>query len=98
MIYGCSYKNCAVAIVVPDVEALETWAKANGKQVDEVYENQEEYAKLVIDSINEVAKEKKFSSLEKPKEIYLTKEPFSIENDILTPTLKLKRNIGKKVY
>jgi len=51
-----------------------------------------------MDSMHEVAKHEKFHSYEEPKEIYLTKEPFSIENDILTPTLKLKRNIGKKVY
>jgi len=28
----------------------------------------------------------------------LLKEPFSIENDILTPTMKLKRNVAKKHY
>ena len=52
----------------------------------------------MLDSINEVAKAKKFSGLEKPKEIYLTSDPFSVENDILTPTFKMKRNVGKKVY
>lgn len=51
-----------------------------------------------MDSIAEVAKEKKFSSLEKPKEIFLTNDPFTVENDILTPTFKMKRNVGKKVY
>ena len=98
MVYGDSFKNCAVAIVVPDEVSLATWAKANGKEADEVYEDQAEYAKVVLDSINEVAKAKKFNSLEKPKEIYITKEPFSIENDMLTPTFKMKRNVGKKLY
>ena len=98
MIYGDSFKNCAVAIVVPDEASLATWAKANGKEPADVYENQDEYCKVVLDSINEVAKAKKFNSLEKPKEIYLTKEAFSVENDILTPTFKMKRNVGKKIY
>ena len=92
MVYGNSYKNCAVAIIVPDEQALETWAKANGKSSADVYADQAEYCKVVMDSINEVAKAKKFNSLEKPKEIYLTSEPFSVENDILTPTFKMKRN------
>ena len=92
MVYGNSYKNCAVAILVPDEQALETWAKANGKSSADVYADQAEYCKVVMDSINEVAKAKKFNSLEKPKEIYLTSEPFSVENDILTPTFKMKRN------
>ena len=98
MVYGDSFKNCAVAIVVPDEAALANWAKANGKEPADVYNEQTEYAKVVLDSINEVAKDKKFNSLEKPKEIFLTADPFSVENDILTPTFKLKRNIGKKVY
>lgn len=38
------------------------------------------------------------NSLEKPKEVYIASEAFSVENDIVTPTFKLKRNIGKKVY
>ena len=53
---------------------------------------------MVLDSINEVAKAQKFNSLEKPKKILLVKEPFSVENDMLTPTFKMKRNVAKKVY
>ena len=48
--------------------------------------------------MNRIAVENKLSSLEKPKDIYLTLEAFSIENNILTPTFKLKRNIGREVY
>jgi long-chain acyl-CoA synthetase len=40
----------------------------------------------------------KLSSLERPKDIYLSNEPFTAENNILTPTFKLKRNIGRDVY
>lgn len=45
-----------------------------------------------------MAKTNKLSGLEKIKAIYLTSDPFSIENDILTPTMKIKRNIAHKVY
>ena len=37
MIYGDSFKNCAVGIVVPDEQALATWAKAQGKEPADVY-------------------------------------------------------------
>jgi long-chain acyl-CoA synthetase len=40
----------------------------------------------------------KFNSLEKPKQICLLADPFTVESDILTPTMKLKRNIAKKMY
>ena len=46
----------------------------------------------------DIAKKFKLSSLEKPKDIYLTKEPFGIENGLLTATMKLKRNEATKAY
>lgn len=45
-----------------------------------------------------LANEHHCSSLEKPKAIHLIADAFSIENDILTPTFKLKRNIATKVF
>ena len=30
--------------------------------------------------------------------MFMTTDAFSIENNILTPTFKLKRNIGSKIY
>lgn len=54
--------------------------------------------KAVIADFNKLATENKFNSLEKIKHIYLTQELFSIENEILTPTMKIKRNVAKQVY
>jgi len=44
-----------------------------------------------------LAKDKKLSSLEKPKEFILHPELFSIENNMLTSTFKMKRNVAKEV-
>ncbi|VBB77339.1 Putative long-chain-fatty-acid--CoA ligase [Podospora comata] len=41
--------------------------------------------------LDNIGKSHKFNSYEKVKNIYLDIEPFSIENELLTPTLKLKR-------
>ena len=41
-----------------------------------------------------LAKENKLSSLEKPKEFCLHHEQFSQENNALTATFKLKRNVA----
>lgn len=54
--------------------------------------------KAVLDDLNRLAVENKFSGLEKIKQIYLSIDQFTIENDILTPSMKIKRNIAKKVY
>merc|ERR1719263_1409363 len=45
-----------------------------------------------------LATENKFSSLEKPKDLILQLDPFTVENDLLTPTMKLKRNIAKVMF
>lgn len=52
----------------------------------------------MITDFNRLAGENKFNSLEKIKQLHLTLDPFTQENDILTPTLKIKRNIAKKVF
>jgi len=40
----------------------------------------------------------KLNSLERPKQMTLLLDPFTIEDGILTPTMKLKRNIAKERY
>lgn len=52
----------------------------------------------VLRDMGTIKKEHKLTGLEIPHKIFLTMEPFSIENSILTPTFKLKRNEGKKIY
>ncbi len=99
MVYGDSFKNCCVAIIVPEPEALNKWATENGKTVADVVGSQDsDFAKVILAEINELGKAKKLNSLEKPKEVFIASEAFSVDNDILTPTFKLKRNICKKVY
>lgn len=46
----------------------------------------------------ELAKVNKLSGLEKIKKVFFTADPMTIENDILTPTMKIKRNIAKVVF
>jgi len=41
-----------------------------------------------------MAAESKLTSLEKPGNITLVFEPFSLENEIMTPTMKMKRNVA----
>ena len=48
--------------------------------------------------LTELGTQKKLNSLEKPKSLFLTLDPFTVENDLLTTTSKLKRNIAKKYF
>lgn len=99
MQYGDSLKNYCVAIVVPEPAEVEAFAQSKGKTAAAVLQEQDaDFKKVIMDDIAKLARDKKLNSLEKPKDIFLAAEAFSVENDILTPTFKLKRNIGKKVY
>lgn len=43
-----------------------------------------------------LANQNKLNSLEKPKQFTLIAEPWTTESGMLTPTMKMKRNIGKE--
>jgi len=53
---------------------------------------------LIMADILKIAKENKFNSLEKPKQMHLIFEPWTVEMDMLTPTQKLKRNVARAIY
>ena len=100
MIYGDSLRNNVVAVASVEEPEVKAWAAENGKAGTSVKElcNDPALKKAVSAQLMALATSNKFSSLEKPREIHLTEEPFSVENNLLTPTFKLKRNIGKVYY
>ena len=52
----------------------------------------------VFDEMNKVANQSKLVGFEKIKNIYLDCEHWTIENGMLTPTMKLKRQVSKNKY
>jgi long-chain acyl-CoA synthetase len=58
----------------------------------------EELKKIVLKDLLALAAANNFNGLEKCRAFKLTLEMFSQENDLLTPTMKLKRNIAKIYY
>ena len=95
MVYGDSFKNFCVAIIVPEADKLQEWARQSGKDWQQVLAQQDpDFKKVIMEEIASLGTLRKLNSLEKPKEIFIATDPFSVENDILTPTFKLKRNIG----
>jgi len=99
-VYGDSLQSWLVAICVIDGGPVKKWADEKGiscERSEDLSENKD-LKKAILDDLLEIAKANKFSGLEKIKKIHITKDPFTIENDVLTPTLKIKRNIAKKVY
>ncbi len=98
---GDSLKSYLVAVVVPDQEIVEPWAKSNGipGSFSELCKNdllKGEIMKSIIKLGANGSGELK--GFEVPKDIFLEQELFSVDNDLITPTFKLKRAITKKKY
>ncbi|KAG9302450.1 hypothetical protein G9A89_006414 [Geosiphon pyriformis] len=98
-VHGDSLKDYLVAIVVPDPENFVPWAShITGKNIssgdEEVLKqlvNDPNVQKAFLAELDRVGKRGQLRGFELAKGIHLTHIPFSIENDLLTPTLKLKR-------
>ncbi|KAM4526041.1 long-chain-fatty-acid--CoA ligase 5 isoform 1-T1 [Fundulus diaphanus] len=91
-VHGDSLQSCLVAIVVPDADVLPGFAKSLGIQgsIEELCKNTE-IKKAIITDMTKLGRESGLKSFEQVKEVYLHPELFSIENGLLTPTLKAKR-------
>lgn len=96
-VYGDSLQSCLVAVAVPDPEAAAAAGFAGSDDLAALCAN-EDFKKAVHDAMNEVGKENKLKGFEFVKAITLESEPFSVENDLLTPTFKPKRPQLKAYY
>ena len=98
-VYGDSLKNCCVSVVFPEQEAVEAWGQQNGISGDFASLCQNAALKAEIKKeMDKLGKEKKLSSLEKPKVFILWTELCSVDNNMLTATFKMKRNVVRDVF
>jgi long-chain acyl-CoA synthetase len=109
-VYGDSYQNCLVAIVVPDEEPVRHWAKTNGSSsvaaassnastssFRELCQSPDLKAAILSD-IQSLSHQHGLHGFETVKDVYLESELFTTENDLVTPTFKLKRNKLRDAY
>ncbi|NXK29872.1 ACSL1 ligase, partial [Piprites chloris] len=98
-VHGESLQAFLVAIVVPDPDTLHNWAKKKGIEgsYQELCKNKE-VKKYILEDMVRIGKESGLKSFEQVKDIVLHTEMFSIENGLLTPTLKAKRPELRKYF
>jgi len=85
-----------VGLIVPDPEWTAEWAKANGKTVDAALRGDPAYLRALSAAVDRVNAE--LSVVEKVRRFILADEPFSVENEQLTPSIKIRRHVIRAVY
>ena len=86
-----------VAVIVPDPEWTQEWCAANGTacKAASLAENSE-YRTAIGHAVERVNKD--LSVTERIRRFILADEPFAIENEQLTPSLKIRRHVIRGVY
>ncbi|MDV7340552.1 AMP-dependent synthetase/ligase [Terasakiella sp. A23] len=96
MTYG-DQRPHLVALIVPDEEFAFEWAKANDVEQDlSVIIKEEGFIKEISGAVSRVNQH--LSNIEKVRKFILTSEAFTIENEQMTPTLKIRRHVIKIHY
>jgi long-chain acyl-CoA synthetase len=99
-VYGDSFQSYLVAIIVPDEEVVKKWV--TDVQLEPEGTNSESFSmanlckneQLIGEIMNDVrtlSASNGLTSFETVRAVYLESEPFSVENGLMTPTFKLKR-------
>eukprot|EP00826_Nyctotherus_ovalis_P050120 TRINITY_DN610_c0_g5_i4.p1 TRINITY_DN610_c0_g5~~TRINITY_DN610_c0_g5_i4.p1 ORF type:complete len:575 (+),score=149.75 TRINITY_DN610_c0_g5_i4:484-2208(+) len=98
-VYGNSYQNYIVAIVVPLEHMVMKWAKDNNVKgsFEELCRNKQ-LNRVILKNLTDLSRENKLVGFEIVKKIHLMAEPMTVESGALTPTMKLKRPVIAKMY
>jgi long-chain acyl-CoA synthetase len=94
MLFGDN-KPHNVALVVADVEAVKRWAEQQGHKLGDLG-NDSKVKALLKEELQKYSET--FKSYERPRDIAIVTEDFTVENGMLTPSLKLKRRTVMAKY
>jgi len=91
MVYG-DRRPHLVAVVVPNADFLKDWSKRNGKNgsLGEMA-NDAALQKALHDAVERI--NASLSVIERVRRIIVAPEAFTIENEMMTPTMKLRRHV-----
>jgi long-chain acyl-CoA synthetase len=96
MIWG-DRKPYMVAALVPDPEWTQEWCAKNGDACDfAALAHDHDYRAALGKAVERVNAE--VSQIERVRRFIVADEPFSIENEQLTPSLKIRRHVLRQVY
>ncbi len=96
MVYGDD-KPYLVAVVWPDEDFMREFARDNGLSNDiEVLGKNEEFRKVIRTAIDHV--NQRLSTIEKVRSFMFAEAAFTIDNEMLTPSMKIRRHKIREAY
>jgi long-chain acyl-CoA synthetase len=99
-VYGDSFKNYLVGVIVPDPETLLPWAKQAGlgnENLASLCKNAR-VKQLIYNDLSSIAAGAKLPHFMYIKNFHLESEAWTVDNGLLTPSMKLKRPTLKTHY
>ncbi len=86
-----------VGLIVPDPEWTAEWCKGERTRIDfRACAGSPEYHRALAAAVDRVNAE--LSVIEKVRRFIIADEPFTVENEQLTPSIKIRRHVIKQVY
>tara|TARA_B100000530_G_C15904867_1_gene466938 strand:- start:494 stop:1672 length:1179 start_codon:yes stop_codon:yes gene_type:complete len=97
MVYGDKQPHL-VALIVPDADFTTDWFKANGDEKCELADliEDEKFVASIREALDRV--NSRLNTIERVRRFKLIAEPFSIDNEMLTPSMKIRRHVIKGRY
>jgi long-chain acyl-CoA synthetase len=86
-----------VGVIVPDAEWSAGWCGKNGRTCDFASLSKDpDYQRALSAAVDRVNTD--LSVIEKVRRFILADEPFTVENQQLTPSIKIRRHVVKEIY
>jgi long-chain acyl-CoA synthetase len=85
-----------VGLIVPDPEWTASWARANGHAPDLDPGGDPAWMRALSAAVDRVNAE--LSVIEKVRRFILADAPFTVENEQLTPSIKIRRHVLREAY
>ncbi|KAG8184560.1 hypothetical protein JTE90_007676 [Oedothorax gibbosus] len=98
---GLSDKDFVIVLVVPEPVSFQNWLKTKGCQntedLESIFSNKEIRLEF-LKELHKFGKMEDLNRLEQARNLVFLPDPFTIENALLTPTLKVRRKQASKHY
>jgi long-chain acyl-CoA synthetase len=91
MVYG-DRRPHLVGLLVPDTDHAQAWAASRGKPGElATLIGDPDFRRHIGEAVDRVNRE--MSAIEKVRRFIMTAEPFTVDNEMCTPTLKIRRHV-----